>query len=125
VDNGDPRRNSIAIDLKDVDRYEFYVCGEEAIYLSYADHKIGWFPEIICKDYPRPKASETILSAEPNNIKSQWPIQKRNSFSLVSSGQPISFASARAVICKYSNLDLPNMLLLEPSAIKLRPCHGG
>jgi hypothetical protein len=25
VDNADPRKNSIAIDLKDVDRYEFYV----------------------------------------------------------------------------------------------------
>ena len=26
VDNEDPRKNSTAIDLKDVDRYEFYVC---------------------------------------------------------------------------------------------------
>jgi len=25
VDNGDPRKNSTAIDLKDVERYEFYV----------------------------------------------------------------------------------------------------
>lgn len=25
VDNDDPRKNSLAIDLKDVDRYEFYV----------------------------------------------------------------------------------------------------
>jgi hypothetical protein len=74
VDNEDPRRNSIAIDLKDVDRYEFYVCGRGIIYLPYADHKIGWFHEILCKDYPRPKASETILGAEPNNIKSEWPI---------------------------------------------------
>jgi hypothetical protein len=74
VDNGDPRRNSIAIDLKDVDRYEFYVCGRDIIYLPYADHRIGWFLEILCKDYPRPKASETILSAEPNHIKSEWPI---------------------------------------------------
>jgi hypothetical protein len=74
VDNEDPRRNSIAIDLKDVDRYEFYVCCRDIIYLPYADHRIGWFLEILCKDYPRPKASETILSAEPNHIKSEWPI---------------------------------------------------
>jgi hypothetical protein len=26
VDNEDPRKNSTAVDLKDVDRYEFYVC---------------------------------------------------------------------------------------------------
>lgn len=26
VDNGDPRKNSAAIDLKEVDRVEFYVC---------------------------------------------------------------------------------------------------
>lgn len=26
VDNQDPRKNSTAIDLKEVDRYEFYVC---------------------------------------------------------------------------------------------------
>jgi hypothetical protein len=74
VDNEDPRKNSIAIDLKDVDRYEFYVCGRDIIYLPYADHKIGRFLEILCKDYSRPKASETILSAEPNHIKSEWPI---------------------------------------------------
>jgi hypothetical protein len=74
VDNEDPRRNSIAIDLKDVDRYEFYVCCRDIIYLPYADHRIGWFLEILCKDYPRPKASETILSAEPDHIKSEWPI---------------------------------------------------
>lgn len=31
VDNDDPRRNSTAIDLKDVDRYEFYVRTDYAI----------------------------------------------------------------------------------------------
>jgi hypothetical protein len=31
VDNADPRKNSTAIDLKDVDHYEFYVCLAEAL----------------------------------------------------------------------------------------------
>jgi len=31
VDNADPRKNSTAIDLKDVDHYEFYVCSAKAL----------------------------------------------------------------------------------------------
>jgi len=35
VDNQDPRKNSTAIDLKEVDRYEFYVClGKPAVRIS-------------------------------------------------------------------------------------------
>lgn len=60
VDNDDPRKHSVAIDLKDVDRYEFYVCDLLTFRKCFTDFKIGWFPQIISQNHIGTQAAEKI-----------------------------------------------------------------
>ena len=58
VDNTEPRVHSSAIDLKEVDRYEFYVSVCWKWKMSFLMIVIGWFLEIIGQDHPVPKVSQ-------------------------------------------------------------------
>lgn len=77
VDNGDPRKNSTAIDLKDVERYEFYVCLCWQTAFRLLIHA-GWLLEILSKDHSCTQTYQTILNPKPSSINPQWPIQECN-----------------------------------------------
>jgi len=75
VDKAEPRKHSAALDLKDVDRFEFYVCAShECPYLmpawgyasSYPNTRLtGRLSQIVGQDHPDPQAGEAPLAAAP------------------------------------------------------------
>lgn len=65
VDHGEPRKNSVAIFLKDVDRIDFYVrstlqgtCVDHAT----ADRLPGWLSKVSCQNHPLSKALEAAIA---------------------------------------------------------------
>ena len=60
VDDKDPRKNSVAIDLKDVDRSEYQVHINDLFRLQNETHSgAGWLFKILSEDNVPSKASET------------------------------------------------------------------
>lgn len=62
VDKADPRKYSVALDLKDVERYEFYV---SSFFLTYgmdaSTHNlfiIGWLPQVLGQGHLDSKANK-------------------------------------------------------------------
>lgn len=52
VDNEEPRRNSIAIELSNIEKYDYYV--SQTCVLDRVDI-LGWLSQVICEDYPVPE----------------------------------------------------------------------
>jgi len=52
VDNLEPRKSSIAVELKSVDRYEFYVWPDKLVLFLYIELRlIGGLPEVFFESY--------------------------------------------------------------------------
>jgi hypothetical protein len=56
VDEKDPRKNSVAFDLREIEKVEYQVCGDPCLEFSYSKFNSGRFLEIFSKDHPTPKA---------------------------------------------------------------------
>lgn len=70
VDKADPRKQSVALDLKEVERYEFYV-GVALRNPQKASRQLltelipGWIPQVIRKGHADPQDDETLVPAAP------------------------------------------------------------
>ena len=75
VDNVEARKNSTAIELKEVEKYEFYVSCSSFLQLGPESHAdIGRLPKIICKDHSVPKAAQEIVYSVSHAVKPIHPI---------------------------------------------------
>ena len=67
VDNDEPRKQSVAIDLKDIERPEFYVSLRLTKLYMPTKWIIGWFPQVLPQDHTLSEGLETILAGHPES----------------------------------------------------------
>lgn len=63
IDDEDPRRKAVGVDLKDVDSTEFYVSVYKGNVSTITDHIEGWFHQIIGQNHLEPTSVEADFSS--------------------------------------------------------------
>ena len=51
VDNAEPRKYSVGVDLKDVDTTEYYVCAVFRLSCFHTDNETGRLPEVLAESH--------------------------------------------------------------------------
>lgn len=108
VDKEAPRKHSVALDLKAIERYEFYVSlSRRDVQVDIDTNSIisGRFPQVVSKDHVSPKAAKTH--------------QRRTRQG--SQGSQSSRAAAPVAEPRGRDLGMRDMQLLQPCPAQLRP----
>lgn len=125
VDNKEPRKFSVAVNLKDVERPEFYVCtrtwGMQAIRLI---PNPGRLPEVVTQSYSPPQA---LQATEPCGFPQPSSRQRQrcgiqSNLNASAPRKPVAAPAARTRASSECLCDvgLSDMLLLQPCAVELR-----
>lgn len=111
VDHNEPRKRSVAIHLKDVERPEFYVGSRliNRVQSSSADPSPGWLSEVLSQDNVASQALETAIAGFvrltqcPDSVRDypRWP------------------ALSRTNTVPERDVGVYDMLVLEPRAFQL------
>ena len=134
VDSQEPRKHSVALDLKDIERYEFYVscpccrgadCSISSFVLTYWPRPfLGWFPQVVSQGDAGSQAAQTCLTPVSSNSFRLESFEKCYRDASAEHGFVFPRTTCSDGAIYRSNLGLQYMQLSEPRPIQFRSDDG-